>query len=352
MRIGVIFCIYGCEDYVDRCLAPWFNLSSEFDFIFTLTSGRFKDYADLDIPDRNKPTLKKLIEWEFDYMSITSGNKILDEDTSRNRCLEFLKPYQCDLIWLVDGDEFYTEQQIKDIVLYVKSTPEEEAYSIWLKNYALRNPLFINFLRPTLYRNRIYGGIDKFYFDSFFFYSDGIHEINDVTLHPIPKKIAFIEHNSWLPIEGSFDKIKYQKNRYCGSHGQVPIDARCSYEVSEDGKSLIFNRSFYSYYGEQIPILKEIGEMYSFDLELNFDRAENVLRIQNIELEGEFIFEILGLDLNYWGTYTLYLFPKVNYWINPSGNIHFDNEENFEGFKIRIFKNSILIHEELLYLKA
>ena len=35
MKIGVIFTIYNCEEYLENCLQPWFDLKSEYDFVFT-----------------------------------------------------------------------------------------------------------------------------------------------------------------------------------------------------------------------------------------------------------------------------------------------------------------------------
>jgi hypothetical protein len=352
MRVGVIFTIYGCEEYVDRCLKPWFDLSSEFNFIFTVTSGRFKDYVDLGVPDRNYNTLKKLVEWEFNYMSITRGDKLLDEDSSRNRCLDFLKPYNCDLIWLVDGDEFYTEKDIRNIISFVNSTPEAEAYSIWLKNYTIKIPLFSNFLRPTLYRNRAFGGIARFYFDSYFSYADGIHQINDVEKIAIPPEFAFIEHNSWLPSQSTKDKIKYQEKRYCGPNGDFPLKARCSFVWNEEYNKLDFNRDFYSFYGLQIPVLKEMGQVYSFKFNLDFNRENITILINNTFAENEHVFEILDLHGNHLGNYNLYLSPGVNLWINPSSFKHFDSDPSFNGFKINVYNGSSLIHEENLHIKC
>jgi len=348
MRIGVIFCIYGCEDYVDRCLTPWFNLSSEFDFIFTLTSGRFKDYVNLGIPDRNKATLEKLIGWEFNYMSITRGDKILDEDSSRNRCLDFLKPHQCDLIWLVDGDEFYTEQQIKDIILYVESTPEEEAYSIWLKNYTIKYPLFTGkWDRPTIFRNRKWGGINRFYFDSNFVFSDQIHSIRDLEINAIPRKICFLEHYSWLPTQTTKDKISYQNLRYDGPEG-----CRCSFEWAENG--LRFSDSFWNCRGLQIPILCEFSSnTKDVSLQVDFERIDKKITICSDQRFENLKVEILELsNSNYLGGFSIIeLNPGIIHWYITGDNRDYEQESTFTGLKIQIFENLILIHEVNLYTK-
>lgn len=350
MKIGVIFCIYNCEDYVDRCVSPWFDLKEQIDFVFTVTSGRFKDYAQLGIPNRNQSTLKKLVEWDFDFMSITGGDKLLDEDSSRNRCLDFLKPHSCDLIWLVDGDEFYTKEQIRGILDFINQNETIEGFSIWLKNYVIKEPMFINFLRPTIYRdNRIYGGIERFYFDSFFSYADQNHSINDIEIMPIPPEIAFVEHHSWLSTQANRDKIKYQINRYCGPNGDKPLNVRCSYIWDEAENKIKFNSDFYDFYSEQIPVLREMLGCYDFGFRLDFNRNQNTITIFSL-VEGVYIFDVYSEGNTFFGSYPLHMSPGVGFWINPSPIINFDQSKDFKWLKIEVRKDQNLIHSEILHI--
>lgn len=351
MKVGVIFAIYNCKEYVDRCLSPWFKLRDKHDFILTVTSGRFKDYLDLGIPNKNYQTLKELVKWEFDFMSVTGGKNLLDEDSSRNRCLDYLKPHGCDLIWLVDGDEFYTEDQIERILDFIKETPEKEAFSLWLKNYTVRVPLFTKFNRPTIYRNRLYGGIDRFYFDSYFSFADGIHEIKSLEIFPIPPEIAFVEHYSWLSTDAIKDKIKYQNKRYCGPGGDFPEEARCSFKWNPDLDNLEFNESFYSFYGSQIPVLHDSGDPYSFSLEISFNRAENRIDILNHLEEGAHIFIIKEFSGREYGSFEIYLSPGFSYWINPTGSEVLDSNPHCIGIEVEVFKDGLKIHSEKLHLK-
>lgn len=352
MRIGLIFAIYNCEEYVERCLSPWFEVKQDVDITTTVTSGRFKDYIDLGIPNKNSKTLQKLVGWNFDFMSITNGENLLDEDSSRNLCLNFLKSFDCDLIWLVDGDEFYTKEQILDILEYIKNTPDKEAYSIWLKNYTVRIPLFLNWLRPSIYRNRIYGGISRFYFDSYFVYEDGIHGIKDVEVQEIPKRIAFIEHHTWLENESTRDKIYYQNMRYHGVNNENPEGCRCSIEWDEFG--IKFSESFFNCRGWQIPTLSEYPtDSYDESLTLNFERRENKItissetRLEKLKIKvfdlvtGDFINEFKFEELEI----------GVVYWVIPI--VDFDFCETI-GFKVHFYEDSASspFHMENIYLKT
>jgi hypothetical protein len=350
MKIGIIFAAYNCEEFVDKCLEPWFSLRDTHDLVLTVTSGRFSDYQKLGIPNKNKETLKKLVSWDFDYLSITGGEKLLDEDTSRNRCLEYLKPYNCDLIWLVDLDEFYTQAQILSILDYVRSNQEVNNFWINFKNYTIRYPLFLPWSRPTLYRNNIRGGISNFYFDSYFSYLDGT-DIKDETKVTIPKEVAFVDHMSWVSRDAVKDKIKYQNIRYCGPGGDFPLEARCSFKWDQESNRLEFNDLFYKFYNTQIPVLRESGLIFSSKIDISFDRNENRIDIFNFSEEGICTFLIEDFSGSQYGSFEIHLTPGVSYWINPTGDVKLDLDPECKGIRVRIFKNENEIHSEKLHFK-
>jgi hypothetical protein len=352
MKIGVIFTIYNCEEYLENCLQPWFDLKSEYDFVFTLNSGRFNDYIELGIPDRNGPTLKKLIDWEFDFMIATRGNNLLGEDTSRNLCLNYLKPLGCDLIFLVDGDEIYTKKQIRDILSYIESKPDVHGFSLYLKNYTIKYPLFTgHWHRPTIYRNNIYGGLGSFYFDSYFGYADGIHGIKDIAVEPIPRGIAFIDHFCWLPTQMTQDKIAYQNKRYHGANFEFPEGCRCSFEWGDNG--LEFSKTFWKCREIEVPALSEYpSPIKDPSIFLSFGRSENKIfvcsenDIQNCK--------IIVKDKNngdYLNEFSMDLIKHVQYWIIPLVGRDFDSDELFTGFRIELEKDGSTFHIENLHIK-
>lgn len=351
MKVGVIFAVYNCSDYVERCISPWFKIKENHDIITTVTSGRFKDYIELGIPNKNRETLKELVKWDIDFLSITNGEKLMDEDSSRNLCLNFLKPFNCDLIWLVDGDEFYTELQIESILEYIKNTPDKEGYSVWLKNYTIKYPLFTNWKRPSIYRNRLYGGISRFYFDCYFCYNDEIHGILDIVVDEIPKSIAFIDHYTWLDTDATKDKIHYQNMRYLGINNENPEGCRCSFEFDENG--LRFSETFFLCRGIQIPILNEYpSNIIDNSFLVNFIRSENKITIKTENKKEKLNIQVK--DLYSRKLINEFFFPSmeenVEYWIIPLIGLDSDSTE---GFIIDIFEanNQTQIHTENIYLK-
>jgi len=354
-KVGIIFAVYNCEEFVDSCLEPWLKLRNSHNLILTATSGQFKPYQDLGIKNKNQKTISKLVTKELDFISTTAGENLIDEDSSRNICLDFLKPHECDIIWLVDGDEFYTEKQIIDILKYVEINPQEDAFSLYFKNYTTKYPYFVApWPRPTLYRNRLFGGIQDFYFDSFFRFADGKHSIDDLHMHQIPKHIAFIEHYSWTSREATIDKIKYQKVRYSqywdknnNTTIDIPENGRCMC-TSVDGEVYI-SKKFFTIRGSNMPSLHEYPTTKILDYVLfDYNRLNNELKM-NTELEiKDHIIIVRDLKTNkIYNNIPLNLYEHV-LWFVPEVDT---SSKEFEGYKIEILKNGELLHIENIYTK-
>ena len=198
-----------------------------------------------------------------------------------------------------------------------------------------------------------YGGINRFYFDSDFIYNDPNSIYNNTTV--IPREIAFVDHYSWISDDPrTRSKIKYQNRRYVGSNGDIPENIRCGYIWDEERNKIEFNKDFWiDFRREQIPMLrKNIGKNYTFDFELDFNRAEN--RINVINLKGIGVYEFIISDSSGQHIYTesLDLYPGVNYWIAPSSQRFFDAEPETYYLGISINKGEENIHEERLYFKT
>lgn len=357
MKIGVIFALYNCEEYLDDCLAPWIKLRKSHNLILSATSGRFKPYADLGIPDKNQETINKIAKKGLDFVASTSGDNLLDEDSSRNVCMNYLKPHNCDLIWLVDGDEIYTEGQIKGIIDFTERNPNYEGFSIYLKNYAISYPYFIPpWSRPTLYRNRAYGGINRFYFDSFFEFNDGIHGVKDIELLQIPKRISFVDHHSWTDREATRDKIRYQNVRYStyfrdGIFHEVPEGLRCQYEIINNG--IYFNRAFHQGRSMEIPSLHEYPtDTILAHLIIEYDRSENKIKIRSDYTSGGYTLVIKSLDGDrIYNSFDLSVGDNYQVWFIPSISEDELNSDIFEGYRIEIFLDKHIVHIENILTK-
>jgi hypothetical protein len=341
MKIGILFTIYNCENYVDDCLKPWFNLKEKYDITMACTSGMFKPYLELGFEPKNKKTLQKLIQYDIDYLISTGSNSLIDEDQSRNNALNFLKK-NCNIIWIVDGDEFYTENQIINIVNFIESTPNTDWYSINFKNYTFTNDLFINgFCPPRIFKTDRYSGIDKFYFDNHITYMDGSDFITKHTLS-IPRNIAWVKHFSWLSDDPRTpEKIKYQNSRFLNG---------CYFKWDDNNKQLDFDENFFKKVNEEKPNLHQEIDVFSNDFTLNFSKNENVFYIRNVTKNQDIFLKIFnshnGILLS---STNLNLYENINLYYG------FDHEKfsemlNFKKFRIEVYSNNELIHHELIYI--
>jgi hypothetical protein len=89
---------------------------------------------------------------------------------------------------------------------------------------------------------------------------------------------------------------------------------------------------------------------YTFDFKLDFNRLENKITIETFENNENCLFEISDINKNHIYSCNLSISKGSTYWIIPSSN-HFDSNETFKGFNIKVKKDDQVIHDENLYLK-
>lgn len=346
MKIGIVFTAYNCDTYITDSLRPWIELKNELDIIISVNSGMFKDYIDLGFEEKNKNTLSVISNSNVDFLATTSGKNLLDEDFSRNISLEYLKRHNCDLIWAVDGDEIYTKEEIKNTLKYIESHPNDHSFSVEFKNYTFEYPYFTKgFRKPIIYRNNINhnNGISHFTFDTYIKFNNGV-EVNDMLLsNPVPKKLAFVSHYSWINNDSrTKEKIKYQNIRYVG-----PENKRCAFVLQNN--KLKFNKEFFEYRNMQIPIIYKEGNNISYDFEFSYVNSEKkltidwVLRDMNVLIK---IFEVDNLSNKF--EYSLQLTNHVKSFLCHD----LFNNEKLKGFIIEVWENGILIHNEELHLSS
>lgn len=348
MRIGLLFTVYNCEKYLREVLDAWFSAKDDLDIVIAANSGMFADYLKLGIPYRNKETLEILSEYEIDFLITTKGKNLLGEDESRNLCLNYLKKQQCDLIWVVDGDEKYTKEQILNIVKFINETPEFDSYSVNFKNLTIRENLFLDYIHTRIFRTDRHNGIDSFYFDNQFIYNDGTLSESSKILE-VPKSVSHITHHSWLSNDTrTKDKILYQRMRYCGRDGKLPVELRCTYEWSDEKNELQFSKEFHTGRGLEIPCLHEELSKFSTEFTLNYTRYDNAFKITKVLSEQNLGFEIYDGDSNnlIYRTF-MNLSPGINYYIAPN----FIPSDSFYSFLVKAIDNGIIVHEEKIHLK-
>lgn len=340
MKIGVIFSLYGCENYQDRCLSPWIKLRKELNLVLTGCNGMFNDFLNYGFEDRSHKSLIKAIGKDLDFLISTTGEHLWNEQNSKNYLLNYLKDRNVDLVWIVDGDEFYTEEDIKKIIEFINSNPDPDAYAVNFKNYTIRIPYWTEgFCRETIYWMNRNGGISDFHFDVFARYNDGktINETQNFVR--IPKKISYIEHNSWLSEDPRIpEKVVYQNGRFWGNEGE-----RCSF-VYDEVRGLEFNEKFWDSRGLEIPILHETLGIHCTDFDITFSRKNRVIDIFNVTEDGEYEFLVYTSAGDLLHQSTLIMCAGINYFIYPG------EYPESEHFRVAVFNKGERVHEEKLHL--
>jgi len=339
MKIGILFTAYNCDDYIEDVLKPWLELRDELNLILVANSGMFSDYVKFGFEEKNENTLQILINNKLDFLVTTNGKNLLDEDSSRNVCLEYLKKLKCDLLWTVDGDEVYSKTEIKNIIQHIKENLEPDVYLVQFKNYTLKYPYWVDgFFKETIYWMNRYGGINKFFFDNVVDYNDGTKITEKNNHYKIPKNISFVEHYSWLSSDSrSKEKVIYQNSRFFGNENE-----RCSFVYIND--ELKFNEQFWTSRNLQIPILHETLSINTTDFELDYNRENKTININNCKSDKTYFFEVWNSKNNLIYTTEINLLKDINFFIYP-GPIDVNN-----FIKIIVKHNNFICHEEKLIL--
>jgi len=247
MKIGILGCFYDCAEDIDEVLQPWGKLKneSEHEVIITSVHSQFKEYAQMGMPDFDGVTAAKVADNKNVDLPFTSMVP-LTEAEARSLPLGYLLQQEVDMFWMLDGDEFYTYEDINSILNYVIENPDYYYYKINFKNYIFDGKKWIDGFCP----NRIFWTnkeekVSKFYYDNDILYESGKRQ-PDLSCSEIPREIAHIRHMTWLHSNGE-KKVKYQEKHF----------GECSYLWNRDTSELEFNSSYYKKHNKEAPVVNE-----------------------------------------------------------------------------------------------
>lgn len=250
MKIGLLVCAYDCADTIQECLKPWIEIEQEktIDLDIAIISTVFQGFPLKD----NEPTIKAMTDVIYKSKACVIANPVpLTEHEARNMPLSYLLTQQCDVIWLLDGDEFYTKEQIYNIAHRVETNPFIVWWSIPFKNYVFDGKQYLDgFCPPRIFRTQMKSRILKeFYWDNDIIYGvSGTNETIDykhLASASIPKSVACVRHMTWLHKNGK-DKVEYQIKHF----------GACSYKWNEETEKLEFDRLYYLNRNLPLPVIK------------------------------------------------------------------------------------------------
>jgi hypothetical protein len=253
MKIGVLCNFYGFPDYLNKVLSSWLEMNKN--FIFAAASCKFDEYKDIEYNLEDKETLNKLNTLYKDKFFYIYSGPISNDSIVRNYPLKYLLDQNVDYIWLLDGDEFYTKDQINKIINFVEQESFVPFFKINFKNFFNDENHWIDgFCPPRIFKTNFNNlKLDSFYYENDVYYIDENNnkiDYKQLSSLSIPKTIAHIDHYSWC---GSIDflknKIKYQNHRYKGI---------CSYQWNDKKNCLDFNENYYKMINQPIPKINKV----------------------------------------------------------------------------------------------
>jgi len=256
MKIGIIFTGYNMADMLDESLRPWIEAK------ISKLEGNEYLICGLSIPFEkfNDPISDNTQDIFYNYFkSGNVDNLIIDtqpkkETEARTLALQWLVSKKIDLLIQVDADEFYTLEEIKNILSFLKKNPFIVAFKGSLKNYVFDQKTFM--IKPfnpmRIHRVATHTGIAAYEFwddnnVAYKFFEN--QRVLDIELPTtiIPKSIAWTKHFSWLSNERSRKKVEYQTAR----------GWKCSFKWNYNLNKLEWNLDNLRQSGEQIPELSE-----------------------------------------------------------------------------------------------
>ena len=251
-KYGIIFCAYNTEEYVLKSIEPFLKRDNH---IVSAVSVPFKEYKGIDsFHDHTTDLLRELVE-QRRLKYLVDAPQYISEAEARNNALFYLKKYDLDYIWLVDSDEFYTEEYIEKIEQYVESS-NKNLFKISLKNHVFDLDHYLEepFCPPRIFKTNIKDelSLEGFYWDNDICYSEAENKVNMISyesieeLEIIPKQIAYIPHYSWLNDKIGKRKVEYQHKHF----------GHCSYKWNHEKHCLEFDESFHKKHNMPIPKVK------------------------------------------------------------------------------------------------
>ena len=256
MRIGIIYCAYSSEEYVEKSLSPFIEGASGHSFVISAISYPFVGFE----KGGNKKTLDILRKYRDEgKIYLNYGSEEIEEPTARQIALDQLLEIGVDLIWMVDSDELYTKQQIHGIIKFV----QEEEFVAWFR-LSFKNRVFDfdyleePFCPPRIFRIKVSNyQINRFIDDNNLSYRGRLKRdiVPDLALSnmTVPKSVAWIDHYTWLDTPESKGRTK-KKVEYQLKHFGI-----CSYKWDYKENKLEFDEKYYE--GKSLPkVLKDEGD--------------------------------------------------------------------------------------------
>ena len=254
-RVGVIAVGRDCADVMDAVLAPWIEAMDRHDIHMCFVMATFKGMEGLLPPTVDRDTAAMVVAKGYGNSRFTW--KLFEDYATEAEVREagrsVLMERGCDLIWMLDLDEFYTGRDIDSILAFVAARPLVPWFRLSLKNYVFDNRTYLvqPFQPPRLWRCKVGDRVlARVSYDNDCVYArpDGADAVEDKALPcvTIPPSVAWVKHLSWMNDARGRLKVVYQTRHF--AHG-----AGCSFGWDDARGGLIWNESYFKKTRQPIP---------------------------------------------------------------------------------------------------
>jgi len=253
MKIGILYCGFNSREHVEHTISPWVKARDEKllgdEWVVAAISVPFKEYENTKF-NADDGTGDYLSTQSLDYL--IREPKFISETDARNLALRKLLDSKCELIVLADADEYFTLEQIKNLVEFIKKDKLTTWFKFSYKNYIFDEKTYLvePFQPPRAFWVTSGGyRLNNFRHDNEVLYHGIItRDIKDFEYFSrkiIPQNVAWIKHLTWINNEKTKAKSEYQLTRWGSS--------LCSYKWCDRKNSLVFNLEYFTRFNKPIP---------------------------------------------------------------------------------------------------
>lgn len=254
MKIGLIITTYNNFDTLPKCLFNWFAFRHNIKIC--VIDGLFNNYPIQNDSINSTDGTLEWLKFQSNNLDFIVNNEIQEESAARNKPLNILFSNEVDYIISIGADEFYSQQEIQNLIKFIQLNPLIYSFRVNYRNLTFDDKHYTDNFCPR----RIWKVKDnKYKLKKFNYDDDCIFEglitrdiISDAQLATIniPRSLVFPLHDTWREGKRSHDKVNYQISHF----------GHCSFRINPETNKMEFCPEFHKKHGILFPELHTISD--------------------------------------------------------------------------------------------